>query len=62
MGRIKTQQIKSAGNQLFADHGDKFSGDFEQNKVVVRQVAEIHSKKIRNILAGYLTRKAKGKA
>jgi len=62
MGRIKTQQIKSAGNELFASHGDKFSSDFDKNKVVVGQVAEIYSKKIRNILAGYLTRKAKGKA
>lgn len=62
MGRIKTQQIKSAGNELFANYGNKFTPDFEANKVVVGQVAEIYSKKIRNILAGYLTRKAKDKA
>ena len=61
MGRIKTQQIKSAGNELFSRYPDKFSGDFEKNKVMVSEVAEIRSKKIRNILAGYLTKKSKGK-
>lgn len=62
MGRIKTQQIKSAGNEIFARFGDRFTGDFDHNKKVVSEVAEIYSKKIRNILAGFLTRKAKGKA
>lgn len=62
MGRIKTQQIKSAGNELFEKYEGKFTPDFEENKVAVSQVAEIYSKKIRNILAGYLTKKAKGKA
>lgn len=61
MGRIKTQQIKSAGNEIFSNHADKFSKDFEKNKLAVAEVAEIRSKKIRNILAGYLTKKAKNK-
>lgn len=59
MGRIKTKPVKSAGNELYAKHGDKFSKDFNKNKEVLPQLAEVRSKKIRNILAGYLTKKAK---
>ena len=61
MGRIKTQQIKSAGNEIWEKFGQKFSKDFAKNKEALPQVAVIHSKKIRNILAGYLTKKAKSK-
>lgn len=59
MGRIKTQQIKSKGNELYDLHGKRFSKDFDENKKVLEQVATVHSKKLRNILAGYLTRKVK---
>lgn len=61
MGRIKTQHIKSAGNDIWDKFGKKFGTDFDKNKEAVAQVAVIHSKKIRNILAGYLTKKAKNK-
>ena len=59
MGRIKTQQIKSKGEDLFALHGKEYSSDFSGNKKQVMQHAVIRSKKLRNVLAGYLTRKAK---
>ena len=59
MGRIKTQQIKSKGNDLYAVHGKEYSTDFNQNKVLVAKHATVRSKKLRNVLAGFLTRKAK---
>ncbi len=59
MGRIKTQQIKSKGDELFTLHGKEYTADFEKNKELVTQHATVQSKKLRNILAGYLTRKAK---
>ncbi len=59
MGRIKTKPIKSAGERLFAEFGDHFSTDFEKNKEVLPRFAEVRSKKIRNILAGYLVKRAK---
>ena len=59
MGRIKTQKVKSAAQDIYAKFGDKFGSDFEKNKQVVMSVAEIRSKKLRNILAGCLTRKVK---
>jgi len=59
MGRIKTKPIKSAGDRLFEQHGERFSRDFAKNKEILPQVAEVRSKKIRNILAGYLSAKVK---
>ena len=62
MGRIKTKRVKSAGNVLMAKHGDSFTADFSKNKAALPEFAEVRSKKIRNVLAGYLTAKAKRRA
>ena len=61
MGRIKTKQIKSVTLKLFGANKDRFSESFEDNKKVVSELAEIPSKKLRNIIAGYCTRLAKVK-
>ena len=37
-------------------HGDKFTTDFDQNKKITSQYADIISNKLRNIVAGYMTR------
>jgi len=36
-------------------HADKFSTDFEKNKEIIKQLADIKSKRMRNIVAGYIT-------
>jgi len=56
MGRIKTTLIKRTGKKLLSMHPDKFKSDFNENKKAVEEVADIPSKKLRNVLAGYLTR------
>ena len=58
MGRIRTTLIKRTGKHLFQKYGDKFKADFEHNKKALGEVAEVHSKKLRNILAGYITKLA----
>lgn len=55
MGRIKSKLIKRTGNNLLDD--DKFSGDFNENKKVLGNL--MPSKKIRNQVAGFITRKKK---
>ena len=55
MGRIKTTFVKTIAKNLFEKHEDKFSGDFSKNKQVVNQFLYIQSKKMRNIIAGYVT-------
>jgi small subunit ribosomal protein S17e len=59
MGRIKTQQIKSKGEDLFALHASEYTADFNANKLLVTKHAVVRSKKLRNVLAGYMSRRAK---
>jgi small subunit ribosomal protein S17e len=56
MGRIKTQLIKRISNKLIKEHRNEFKKDFKENKEIVAKLADIQSKKIRNIIAGYVTR------
>ena len=53
MGRIKTQFIKRITNELLDRHGDRFTADFSQNKVVRKSLISVDSNKIRNLIAGY---------
>jgi len=55
MGRIKTRQIKRVGNKLIKIKGDKFTKDFQKNKELVPLYVNVGSKKLKNVLAGYLT-------
>ena len=55
MGRIKTSFIKHIAKDLFEKHPEKFDTDFEKNKLAVDEFVEIKSKKMRNIIAWYLT-------
>jgi small subunit ribosomal protein S17e len=59
MGRIKTQQIKSKGEDIYTLHSKEYTTDFGKNKTLVSKHATIRSKKLRNVLAGFMTRKAK---
>lgn len=61
MGRIKTQQVKRATMQLMKEHSKDFKEDFGQNKELVSRFVNVKSKKLRNIIAGYVTRLAKTK-
>lgn len=56
MGRIKTTFIKRKTKELLAKYGDKFTTDFTKNKQLTVQHTKIVSKKLRNIIAGYMTR------
>jgi len=53
MGKIKSKQIKAYSHEL-ANSGINFSEDFEKNKRVLGK--EMPSKKMRNQMAGYLSR------
>lgn len=61
MGRIKTTLIKRAANKLVKEHGNEFKENFDENKRLVYQFADIPSKKLRNVIAGYVTRLVKTK-
>lgn len=59
MGRIKTQLVKRAAIKLMKIHPDRFKKDFNENKKLLVGVVDIQTKKLRNIIAGYLSRLVK---
>jgi len=56
MGRIKTQLVKRTALKLMHLHPNLFKKDFSENKTLLTGVSEIYSKKLRNVIAGYLAR------
>jgi len=56
MGRIKTLLVKNIAEKIFEEHKDEFTEDFYKNKELVKKYVDIKSKKLTNIVAGYITR------
>ena len=54
MGRIKSKLVKKTGNSLILD-GGPFTKIFDENKKILLGI--MPSKKIRNQVAGFITRK-----
>ena len=61
MGRIKTQLIKRLTFQLMKEYKQEFKLDYNENKKLVEKFLTGPSKKIRNCIAGYVTRLMKRK-
>ena len=59
MGRIKTTFIKRITSDLIKTYGSKLTTDFDKNKELVASYTDVDSKKTRNVIAGYVTRKMK---
>ena len=55
MGRIKTQLVKRVSADLIAINPGKFTSNFDKNKELLKETADIPSKKIRNLIAGSVT-------
>lgn len=56
MGRIKTKLIKRLTYQLLNQHKDRLKTSFDENKLVCNTDLVGGSKKMRNTIAGYVTR------
>jgi len=53
--------IKTLGEELLQKFGPLFTTDFEKNKKVLEKICVIKSKKLRNVLAGWITHLVKKK-
>ena len=51
MGRVRTTFIKATGVKIYQKHKDRFTEDFAKNKDVVKEVTEMNSKKLRNVIS-----------
>ena len=55
MGRIKTTFVKNIGKDLMEKHPESFTGSFEDNKKALAPLISFTSRKMRNLVAGYIT-------
>ncbi|MEM0378872.1 MAG: 30S ribosomal protein S17e [Thermosphaera sp.] len=55
MGKIRIRVVKRTARELLEKYPDLFTRDFEQNKTLVSRLVETQSKKMRNLVAGYVT-------
>jgi small subunit ribosomal protein S17e len=56
MGRVRNKVVKRAARSIVEKYYMKLDTDFHHNKRVTEDVAIIHSKRIKNKVAGYATR------
>lgn len=61
MGRIKTTLIKRVSAEIYDMDKNKITEDYETNKKILNEIIQIRSKKLRNAIAGYITRLKKEK-
>jgi small subunit ribosomal protein S17e len=56
LGKVKTEQIKHLGKELMTRFPGKFTTNFDENKRTVDEVTKGTTTRVRNKVAGYITR------
>jgi len=56
MGKVRPERVKKIARELMDRFPDKFTADFEANKEAVKALIKTSSPKLRNRIAGYITR------
>jgi len=56
MGKVKPLLIKRTARMLVNKYGFRFKKEYEHNKRVVEELLELPSKRVRNWIAGHVTR------
>ena len=54
---IKPSYVKSLGQEILMKAGDKFTNNFDENKQILAKETTVESKRVRNRIAGYVSRK-----
>lgn len=56
MGKVRTDKVKKIARELVKRFPDRFNTDFANNKRILHEVATIPTPRLRNRIAGYVTR------
>ena len=56
MGKVRTEMVKRISIDLIDKYPKSFTMEFEQNKQFLKEIGLDVSKKLRNKIAGYVTR------
>lgn len=59
MGRILHKKFRRYAEELLNKYGQLFTTDYEKNRKILEVLADLPSKRVRNMIAGYITRKVK---
>jgi small subunit ribosomal protein S17e len=58
LGKVRPERVKKIAKELVKRYPAEFSTDFESNKKRLTTLATLRSRKLRNQIAGYITRLA----
>jgi len=56
LGNVRPEKVKRIARELIRKYPDKFTANFEENKKILSSIALIPSTRLRNSIAGYITR------
>jgi len=56
LGKVRIETVKRISRELLRRYPDHFSGEFESDKAAVNDLVITQSKRLRNRIAGYITR------
>ena len=56
LGKVRTDTVKRISRELIKRYPDRFTGEFESDKEAVNDLVTTQSKRLRNRIAGYVTR------
>ncbi len=56
MGKVRTDTVKRASREVLRRFPEHFTGDWESDKQAVSELVSTQSKRLRNRIAGYVTR------
>lgn len=56
LGKVRPELVKKVARELIRLNPEKFNNDFQNNKNMVNALARTSSVKLRNRIAGYITR------
>ena len=56
LGKVRPEYVKKIARELLGLYPDKFTRNFQNNKEAIGSLAKVQSSKLRNRIAGYITR------
>lgn len=56
LGNVRPEHVKRVARELLRLYADKFTTNFDDNKKAIQSLTNIPSTKLRNRVAGYVTR------
>jgi len=55
LGKVKTEQVKRTAKELIERFPERFTNNFDENKLAVSALTQGATSRIRNQIAGYIT-------